>query len=171
MKLIGSFVALLVAGGFVASTHAGEKSERPLDKDFLVKVATCNNAGIQISKLADSRAASSQVKEFATTIVKDHKAAGDQLADLLKGRKLAIVAGFDKETKDEVSRLSKLQGTEFDRAYMQTVVKGHKDVIGIFENQAKNGQEEDIRTFAKDMLPHLRKHLSMANDVAKTVEK
>ena len=171
MKVIGSLVAMLVVGGFVAGTYGGEKADRPLDKDFLIKVATCNNAGIQVSGLADKRSESSQVKDFATIIVKDHKASGDQLAELLKGRKLAIAAGFDKETKDEVKRLGKLEGNEFDRAYLQCMVKGHKEAIAIFENQAKNGQEEDIRTYAKEVLPHLRKHLSKAQELTKTVEK
>ena len=104
-------------------------------------------------------------------VVKDHKAVGDQLAELLKGRKLAIAAGFDKETKDEVSRLSKLEGNEFDRAFLHCMVKGHKEAIGIFENQAKNGQEEDIRAYAKESLPDLRKHLAKAQALAKTVQK
>jgi putative membrane protein len=171
MKFIGNLVAVLLVGGFVAGTQGGEKGDRPLDKDFLIKVATCNNAGIQISGLVNKRSESSPVKDFATMIVKDHKASGDQLTELLKGRKLAIAAGFDKETKDEVKRLGKLKGNEFDQAYLQCMMKGHKEAIAIFENQAKNGQEEDIRTYAKESLPHLRKHLSKAEELAKTVQK
>jgi putative membrane protein len=171
MKFIGSLVAILVIGGFVAGTYAGEKADRPLDKDFLIKVATCNQAGIEVSGLANKRSESSQVKDFATMVCKDHKASGDQLAELLKGRKLAIAAGFDKETKEEVKRLGKLEGNEFDRAYLHCMVKGHKEAIAIFENEAKNGKDDDIRTYAKDVLPHLRKHFAKAEELCKTVEK
>jgi len=162
---------MIVIGGLVTSANAGEKSERPIDKDFLIKAATCNNAEIQISKLADSRSNSSLVKDFAATIVKDHKAAGDRLAEMLKGRKLAIAAGFEKETKEEVNRLSKLSGSEFDQAFVHCMMKGHKEAVAIFENQAKNGQDEDIRSFAKEQLPDLRKHLSKAEELAKSVSK
>jgi putative membrane protein len=171
MKIFSSLLTMVIAYGGVAGTQGGEKSDRPLDKDFLVKVATVNNAEIQIGKLADKRAASSQVRNFATTLVKDHKAAGDKLAELLKGRKLAIADGVDKETKEEVSRLSKLQGNEFDREFAHCMVKGHKDAITLFENQVKNGQDEDIRSFAKELLPHLRKHLSKANELSKSTDK
>jgi len=170
MKLIASLMTVLVIGGLVAGQD-GVKTSQPLDRDFLIKVATCNNAGIQISKLADNRSESTQVKDFATMVVKDHKHVGDKLADLLKGRKLAIAAGFDKETTDEVNRLSKLEGKEFDRAFLQTMVKGHKESIAMLENQVKNGKEEDIRAYAKEVLPHLRTHLTKAEELAKTVGK
>jgi putative membrane protein len=172
MKLFGSLLAMVVVSGLAAGIQAGEKkSEMPLDKDFLLKAATINNAEIQIGNMANKRAASSQVKGYASMLVKDHKAAGDKMVEVLKGRKLAIATGVDKETKEEISRLSKLEGNEFDRAFIHCMVKGHKEAIALFENQAKNGQEEDIRSFAKEILPDLRKHLSKANELAKTSEK
>src|SRR5262245_16646054 len=105
MKPFGMLVSALVLCGWMSGVGSDEKAERPLDKDFLIKVASCSNAEIQISKLADGRAQSAKVKEFATTLVKDHQAAYDRMADLLKNRKVGVVAGLEKETREEVSRL------------------------------------------------------------------
>jgi len=171
MKLLGNLMAVLVLCGFAIGTNAGEKSARPLDKDFLVKVATCNNAEIEIGKLADKRANSDQVKDFATMLVKDHKAAYDKLGDLLKNRKIGVAAGLEKETRDDIKRLGKLEGTEFDQAFLQHMIREHKKAISIFENQAKNGQEADIRDYAKELLPGLRSHLKKAEELAKTTAK
>jgi putative membrane protein len=172
MKLFGNLSAVLILGGLaVAWTRGGEKTARPLDKDFLVKVATCNNAEIEVSKLADKRANSAQVKEFATMLVKEHKAAYDKLGDLLKNRKIGVVAGLEKESREEIKRLSKMEGEEFDRAFLQHMIREHKTAITIFENQAKNGQEADIRDYAKELLPHLRNHLRKAEQLAKTASK
>src|SRR5204863_112868 len=150
MKLLSKLLAIVVIAGVAAGTGAGEKGERPLDKDFLVKVASCNNAEIEVGKLADKRSNSADVKDFATMLVKDHKAAYDKLGDLFKNRKIGIVTGLEKETRDEIKRLSKLEGNEFDRAFLDHMISEHKKVISIFENQAKNGVEADIRNYAKD---------------------
>jgi putative membrane protein len=165
MKLFGYLLAVLIVCDLATSGGAG-KADRPLDKDFLVKAATANNAEIEIAKLADNRAASAEVKEFATTVQKDHKAAYDRLGELLKTRKLGVAAGLEKETRDEIKRLSKLEGNGFDRAFLQHMVDEHKKAISIFENQAQNGREADIRDYAKQMLPDLRKHLTKAQELA-----
>ena len=53
---------------------------------------------------------------------------------------------------DGIQRLSKLQGNHFDREF-----------------EAKNGREADVRQFATDALPDLKKHLSQAEELSKTV--
>lgn len=168
-------VAVFVAGVMMLNTAGvmlgGEKSEPLLDKDFLIKVANANKAEIEISKLADKRAESTQVRDYANMLVKDHKDALEQLSKLLETRKLAIVAGLNKEQQEEVSRLRKLEGNSFDRAFLQCMIKDHTNAIATFEAQAKNGREEDVRNYAKESLPTLRKHLSKAKDLARSVEK
>ena len=82
MKIVGSLFAVLVMGGLVAGNQDDVKSERPIDKDFLIKVASCNHCEIQVSKLADKQSESTQIKEFATMIMKEHKEVGDKLAEL-----------------------------------------------------------------------------------------
>jgi putative membrane protein len=104
-------------------------------------------------------------------LIKDHKAAYDQLGTILKNRKLGVVTGLEKETRDELKRLGGLEGAEFDRAYLQSMIKEHKHAIRIFENQVKNGKEQEIRSHAEGMLPDLRKHLSKAEELNKTATK
>jgi putative membrane protein len=172
MNKLCSFFVVLIAGGLAttAQERAGD-NDRPLDKDFLVKVATCNNAEIEVSKLAAKRSGSADVKEFATMLGKDHKAAYDKLGDLIKNRKVGVAAGLEKSTRDEIKKLSKLEGNDFDRAFLDHMIREHKKAIAIFENQAKNGQEPDIRDYAKDLLPDLRKHLKKAETLAQSAPK
>jgi len=60
-----------------------------------------------------------------------------------------------------------LEGSEFDRAFLDHMIREHKTAISVFENQAKNGREADIRDYAKELLPDLRKHLKKAEELAK----
>jgi putative membrane protein len=171
MKRAGIFVAAVVVSSFMGAAGGGDKTERPLDKDFLIKAATANHAEIQFGKLADKRAGSTQVKDYAAMLVKEHQSAYEQLAKLLQNRKIGVVAGLEKETRDEISRLGKLEGVAFDRAFLQCMIKEHNDAIAIFEYQAKNGREGDIRSYANDLLPSLRSHLKQAKELAKSADK
>lgn len=166
MKLRGNAVAGAIIFALASATQADDPGDRPLDKDFLVKVATCSNAGLEISKLAEKKASSPEVKEFAVMLNKEHKAAYDKLGDLLKNRKVGTLAGLEKETRDEIKRLGDKEGKEFDRAFLEHMIREHKKAIAMVENQAQNGKEADIRDFAKGVLPDLRKHLKKAEELA-----
>ena len=167
MKLIASSLVVLLVVGWTSS-QGGDKIGFPLDSDFMVKAASCNNAEIQIAKLASSRSDSASVKEFANRIVTDHKVAFDKLAELFKDRKIGVTTGLEKSTKEELARLGELRGTEFDRAFLKHMVDEHKKAIAVFDNQVKNGKEAAIRDYAKTMLPDLQKHLKRAEELART---
>ena len=170
MRIFAGLMSASLVGMLMTGASAGEKNA-PLDNDFLIKVASCHNADIEISKLADKRSASSPVKDFASMLIKEHKTSYDRVGMLLKTRKLGVVTGLEKETRDELKRIGGLEGNDFDRAYLQCMVKEHKYAIRFFENQVKNGKEQEIRSFAQEMLPDLRKHLTKAEDLQKTVVK
>jgi putative membrane protein len=61
-------------------------------------------------------------------------------------------------------RLAKLSGAEFDREYMQAMVKDHAKTVALFEKQsmadnAKDMPKDDqLKQFATNMLPILKKH-------------
>jgi putative membrane protein len=159
-------IALATTLGAVSGTAGQIKDKTPLDKDFLVKAMTAGHAEVQYSELAEKRAASDKVKAFARQVVKDHKDLGDSLARAAADLKLAIVAGTEKETKDEVNRLSNLQGAAFDKAYMQRTIDDHESAIQMFEAQAKSGKDAKLNDFAKGALPKMREHLKEAKMIA-----
>jgi putative membrane protein len=66
-------------------------------------------------------------------------------------------------------RLSQLHGAEFDRAYMQDMVKDHKNDIAEFQKEANRGKNEDLKSFASETLPTLQEHLKMAQNTAAKV--
>lgn len=163
ISVLASIAALCFIGGARA-----DDARNPLDDNFLVKVSTCENAEIETAKLADKRAQSAKVKEFASQMLQDHRKSYDKVAAVIKNRKIAVVAGFEKDAKAEIDRLSKLQGAEFDREFMECVIKDHKNAIAMFEHQANEGKDADTKNFAKETLPTLKEHLKMAQEIAKS---
>jgi putative membrane protein len=78
----------------------------------------------------------------------------------------ADIDSHDKSMKD---KLSKLQGAEFDKAYMQNMVKDHEKDVAEFRKEAQNAKDPDVKAFAQKTLPILEQHLQMARTVASQV--
>ena len=85
---------------------------------------------VQLGKLATERAASADVKAFGQMMVKDHSQAGDELKKVASQLKIQPPTQLDQKHKDLVDKLSKLQGAEFDREYVNAMVQGHQEVLG-----------------------------------------
>lgn len=69
---------------------------------------------------------------------------------------------------DKLQDLLQKSGQEFDRAYLELMVDGHRESIDIFES-AERSQDPEIKQFASSQLPTLRQHLQQARDLQRTV--
>ena len=65
-------------------------------------------------------------------------------------------------TKD---KLAKLSGADFDREYMDMMVKDHVKDVKEFEDASTKAKDADVKAWAAKTLPTLREHLQMARDV------
>ncbi len=72
--------------------------------------------------------------------------------------------------KNSITHLSTLRGPAFDRAFKQQVISDHQQAIALFEQQAADGTDPDLRKFAERRLPRLRVHLAMAEELSVSAE-
>jgi len=73
-------------------------------------------------------------------------------------------AGPKLKDNHEASKLSKLQGQDFDRAYMDYMVKDHEKDVKEFNKMAQNAKDPDVKAFAQQTAPTLEEHLQMAQN-------
>jgi len=66
--------------------------------------------------------------------------------------------------------LTTKSGAEFDRVFIDMMVENHRKGVSLFESQdkAKVGDQE-LQNFVRDTLPTLRRHLTHAEQLQKTV--
>jgi putative membrane protein len=144
-------------------------ADQPLDNDFVIKTSSCEHACVEMAKMGEKQANSPKVKEFAARLAKDHQGCYDKLSEVIKNKKIVVVAGFEKDTKSEMDRISKLSGPDFDREFLKWVIASHKDAVARFEAQANNGKDADIAKFAKDTLSGIRAYLKEAEELANSI--
>jgi putative membrane protein len=159
-------LVLAAVAAFALRGDAQAKGQPVLDTDFLIKAINDTHAEMKYCELADAHAASDKVKAFAGKLAKEHKSMLQNLDRFVSDRKLAVVAGADKASRDEADRLSKLQGANFDKAFLQRIIDDHEKTIQMFETQAKQGKDAGLKAFANETLPRLREHLQEAKALA-----
>ena len=156
------FLALFVG---LASTGANAAS----DDSFVKKASQGGLAEVKMGELAQQRAQSPQVKEFAQHLVSEHQQANTELQQLAQTKNMKIETEVSGKHKQAVSRLEKTKPEEFDKKFMDTVVKQHEEDIKDFKKQAEKGKDADIKSWAQKTLPALEKHLQMAQQVQQQV--
>ena len=155
--------------GGQSAQQGGQQAQGKLsssDRKFLMEAAKGGMLEVEAGRLAAERASSPQVRQYAQQLVSDHTDANDKLMQIAQEKGVQLPKQLDAKHRQQLDKLSKLKGEEFDRASIEQIGhKDHKKDIQAFEKQARQGKDPELRTFAEETLPVLQKHLSMAQKV------
>ena len=138
------------------------------DKIFVQKAAQGGVAEVQMAQLAQQKADSSDVKQFAQTMIDEHTPNNEQLA------KLATAKGIDPPTDPNamqqkmLAHLQGLSGAKFDKAYVKGQVRAHTAMLKLFEAESKSTKDPDLKSFADQTVTAIQHHLSMAQGLEKS---
>jgi putative membrane protein len=122
-------------------------------------------AEVQLGQLAQDKAVSDEVKQFGARMVQDHGKSNDELKQVASSKGIQLPTGPDKKHVQNMQKLQKLSGAEFDREYMKHIVDDHKKDVSEFHKQSKSANDPEIRNFAAKTLPTLQQHLKLAQSV------
>jgi putative membrane protein len=174
-RMVSTFgIILLVTAGVVSGAETGTSGKETKisddDAEFVKAAASGGMMEVQLGKLAAEKATSSQVKEFGSRMRKDHSKANDELKKIAAKKDIKLPTELEAKHKSMVNKLSKLKGEEFDREYIATMVEDHKEDLEKFQRQADKGKDPELKKFAQDQVPILKKHLELAQQTEKQVK-
>ena len=129
------------------------------DADFVEDAAVGGMSEVELGKMASTKAASADVKNFGQMMVTDHTKANDELKALATKKGWTLPAAVDSSHKSTADDLRNRVGADFDKAYVEEMVDDHETDVKAFEDKAKNATDPDLKAFAEKTLPTLRKHL------------
>lgn len=171
-----SLAAALAAGTLAAlaftvappAAHAADAADAtaakpsPVDGLFAREAAEMNTAEIELSKHAVKNATTPAVKTFAQKVIDDHTAAGEKLKTIADSMDVSLPDSMDKAHSTFEDSLDSLKGPDYERAYIQAMVTDHAVAIALFEDEAKNGNNAQLKQFAQETLPILQQHQAEA---------
>jgi putative membrane protein len=151
MLIARVFVAL--AALLMATAFAEAQGAKPTDPQIAHIAYTAGVIDIKAAQLALKKSKNRNVIAFAKDMARDHSAVNQKALALVK--KLNVTPEDNDTSKslvqkadEERAKLSKLRGSEFDKAYAANEVAYHKTVNGALENllipSASNPELKDL---------------------------
>jgi putative membrane protein len=138
--------------------------------NFLVKAADGGLAEVALSEQAQQKATNNSVKQFAQMMVNDHSGANTQVKSLAVQRNVTLPATPGSDHQGKIEDLSKKNGADFDRSYMNTMIDDHQKTIDLFEDASGDVKDAEVKTFIDNTLPKLRMHLDSAKAIQKRLK-
>lgn len=144
-------------------------NQEQLTATSFVKEATQSHlAEIALADTAIQKSQNAEVKQFAEHIKKDHTEANQKLQAIAQKNSIKTDTEVDAKHKAKQTELEAKSGAEFDQEYSKMMLKSHAKGISKYQQAAKLS-DADVRSYAQETLPALRKHLQHGKDVAKAV--
>ncbi len=140
------------------------------DRQFLEKAAKGSMAEVELGQLAESKASSDQVKEFAAHMQKDHGQALEEIKRIAQAKGLDLPDSLDKAAQKKADMLERQTGEQFDKKYMADMVKDHQKDLKLFRDAARASKDPEVKAFAEKTAETISGHLAMAKKVAAEVK-
>jgi putative membrane protein len=156
--------------GGLSAADDEKKGKESGDKEFACKVSASGLAEVNLSELAARFSRNPAVRQFAQEMLADHKRANQELIQMANRRSIKLPGEMNEDHKKCFDKLKKLSGAEFDREYMEAMVKDHEKAVEAFEKESKEGKDEAMKKWAGQLTPILKHHLETARKLCEQVK-
>jgi putative membrane protein len=138
-----------------------------VDQIFTRQAVIGGMAEVDLGKLAAGRSQNEAVKRFARQMVDDHGKANERLVKIGKSNDALIPKSPERDPDVQAMRaqLEKLNGPQFDVAYISGQIGDHQKTAHLLEHEIGSGQDARLKAHAMETLPTVMHHLEMAQDV------
>jgi len=142
--------------------HSQRKED---DAAFLAMVSNDVLLESQLAELAVRKASSPEVKEFAISVLTDHRIAMDELREISSKIDIPLPEEMSAEQRKHFVRIAKKRGLQFDRAFCEFIYLNNTVVLKKFERIAQDGSNKELRDWAWGKLGILKRHSAMAQNI------
>lgn len=135
------------------------------DNAFIRDLSMGNMTEIQSSQMALQATNNPQVRQMAQNMITDHQAAASSVESIAGAKGARVPTQLDSAHKDMVEALRGKSGDDFDKAYVKLQAKAHEEAINVDQAEADNGTDPDLKATANQLLPVLKKHMTMVHEL------
>ena len=115
-----------------------------------------------MSEAALKRTLTADEKSFTQQLITDHTKVNSELAAIAKRKGVSLLSSVPAEEQEKLTKMSAVKDKDFNETYLEHQISCHKKAIDLFEDQAEDGKDPDLKEFASKTLPNLKMHLETA---------
>lgn len=136
------------------------------DKSFVKDALEGSLAEVNYAKLALQKSKDKNVTEFATKMIHDHEMLITEMKPLAHKLGVSVPSGPPIADHAKYLELKMKSGTDFDRAYVEAMVKDHHQDLQDFMDEAAKTQNPDLKAAVEKGEGVIRKHTEMIDKIA-----
>ncbi|HEX8794757.1 MAG TPA: DUF4142 domain-containing protein [Polyangiaceae bacterium] len=130
-----------------------------VDQHFLTEAYDHASEQLAIGELGTRQGQSDEVKKIGQQIVTDETSALQKLRKVAEQGGLTLPQAPPAQDMGTVSTLSKLQGRQFDEAFLAQVRARDNHALQSFDQESKSGKDEALKSYASEQIPVIRGQL------------
>ena len=167
-----SLVTLFAAAALVATPAFAQlmkKSDQKIDNAdaaAMKQLAQANLNEIEGGKAAASKAQSPEVKKFAQKMVDDHTQMLNDLKTLADQKGVALPTSASIKDMAQMKLMERSSGAEFDKKYMDEMVKDHQKDLKDVQDLASKAKDADFKAAVQKASTKISEHLQLAQRIA-----
>jgi putative membrane protein len=143
------------------------------DGNMIHYVIVGDSLEVEIARLAETRASSSEVRDLARMLATDHSAYLAEDLEMARDEDLGRTPSPNDNTLNRLSgnwnELRGLSGSAFDRAFLQRIAAKHEGSIAAYRTLSPSARDNDLRKLLEDRVPLLERHLNRTREIAGTL--
>jgi putative membrane protein len=147
---------------------SSELMVNPTDQAFMMEAARSGLMEVQAATIAQQKAQSPEVKQFAQKLLDDHTKANQELQSLAAQKNVTLPTDMGPKHQAHIAKMQNLSDAQFDRQWMKMQVDHHKKDVREFQKEADRSMDSHVKAFATKTLPTLQEHLQTAQNLQQT---
>jgi putative membrane protein len=144
------------------------QTQQQMDKKFVESALQGGMAEVELGKLALGKSSNDDVKKFARRMIDDHTKLGNDMKPVAEQIGVKMPPALSKKDQALEAKLETLSGPQFDKAYIQAMVKDHKKDYAEFQQEAQSAVIPAVKEAAMKGEPVIKSHLDEIEQISKS---
>ena len=136
------------------ATRSTEASSKSISEVVLLEIHRADLREITIGQMADGKASSDEVREYANQLVKDSTSADQQVIAMAQKKNVRLREKTPKQGS-EYAKLNSLSGPSFDKYFLQQTAADHDKLVRSLTQEREDVSDDDIEVLIDKILPIL----------------
>lgn len=152
------------AGDTAMSRMKNTMSGNP-DSAFVAKTTMKNQHEIVMLQAGVKMGTNKQLKEHAKMMLADHTKLAKKLEAYASSKHYSAIEKGNEKAADDMDDMKGKTGADWDKAWLNKMIDGHKDNISAFESARNDVKDSELKSLIDNTLPTLHHHLDMVTSL------
>jgi putative membrane protein len=131
-------------------------------QDFVNQAWNISTFEIQAARAAEPKVKDKAFRDYSMMVERDHTKMNDDLTSIANKLSLTLPKSLDTQDQRKLDQLTAGREQDLEKLFRTQQIDGHKQAIKLFQSYAANGDNAELRNWAKNEVATLERHLDRA---------